>query len=288
MPLIYSRHDPRHFDARLHKSDGSGEMRQQEDDRQKKVQAAVDTINAKFGIGSGGPAPAREQFTKHTPGGVRYEQMGGGADAGLTQIIEPEKTEFDEAGYNAELQKYQQGGDAKAQREAMYGDIAGAVRDTAMRDLDRQFSEVSQKNLFGLARHGMLGSSVDAETGGDLATRYGEGKLKAQQMGMQSASDLRVQDEKTRQNLISLAQSGLDTGTAASLAQGQLASAADLARSQTAQATVGRLFDDLPQAYMQQQVMRARYPQAGMQQMQPAGYGTSVFAPKGYTGKLQS
>jgi hypothetical protein len=293
MPLIYSRYDPRRTDTRLYKGGGDGgaeQMRKDEEERQRKVQAAVDAINAKFGQGGGGaagPAPDREQFTKHTPGGVRYVGMGGSVDAELQRVDDPETTVFDEAGYNAALQQFQQGQNAqgaKSQREAMYSDIAGAVRDTAMRDLDRQYETASKRNTFGLARAGQLGGSVDAESGGELSTLYGEGKLKAEQAGQQAGSDLRVTDEKTRQALIGLAQSGLDTGTAASLAEQQMGAAADLSKSQAAGASVGRIFDDMSQAYVANQLTKARAPVNP--QGQPAGYSYGGFTPSRYTGTI--
>lgn len=230
MPLIYPPHDPRRTDARLYKGGdgGAGEMRAQEEERQRKVQQAVDAINARFGVGSGA---------------------------------------------------------AKAARDAMYTDISGAVRDTAMRDLDRQYTQASQRNKFGLARAGLLGGSVDAEAGGELQTLYGEGKLKATQAGMQAGSDLRMQDERTRQNLIGLAQSGLDTGTAASMAAGQMSAAADLAKSQAAGASVGQLFDNMSQAYLQNQVLKARYPN-GLPQQGGSGYSSNLFGTNGYVGRV--
>lgn len=235
MPIaLYSPHDPRRRDRRLWKGGdgGAGAMRAQEEERQRKVQAAVDAINAKFGVGSG-------------------------------QDVE----------------------DARILRETQYADLSGAVRDTAMRDLDRQYSAASRRNTFGLARAGLLGGSADAEAGGELATLYGEGKLRAEQAGQGAASELRSTDERTRQNLISLAQSGIDTGTAASMAAGQMGAAADLARSQAASANVGQLFDNMSQAYLQNQMLRARYP-AGLPQSS-GGYGTTAFAPSSYTGTLQ-
>ena len=208
--LIYTRHDPRFFDRRLHKGGdgGAGAMRQQEEERQAKVQAAVDAINGKFGYG----------------------------DA-----------------------------NASAQRQAMYDDVKSATRDTALRGLDKQYTTASQQNKFGLARSGLLGGSVDAESGADLTTRYGEGRIQAEQAGIGAASDLKALDEKTRQNLISLAQSGIDTGTAASLAAGQMAAAADSARSGAAVANVGDLFGNMSQAYLRQQqaLGKASVPSSG-------------------------
>lgn len=267
---------------------GAGDMRRQEEDRQQKVQQAVDAINARFGVGpqlSPGAAPTREQFTALWGGGVGDEN-GVGAS--------PATPRFDEDGYNAAMGKYNASAGlgaeaqaAKQAREAMYGDISGAVRDTAMRDLDRQYSDASRKNVFGLARNGLLGGSVDAESGGELSTLYGEGKLKAAQAGMGAASDLRASDEKSRQNLISLAQSGLDTGTAASMAAGQMSAAADLARSQSGQASVGQLFNNMSQAYVTNQVLKSRYPN-GSPQQNSSPYSYSGFGANRYTGTAQN
>ena len=204
------RHSTTPMETRLFKGGdgGAGDLRRQEEERQSKVQSAVDAINGKFGYGD----PSAQQ-----------------------------------------------------QRDAMYADLQGATRDTALRGLDKQYSTASQQNKFGLARSGLLGGSVDAESGADLTTRYGEGRIQAEQAGIGAASDLRAVDERTRQNLISLAQSGIDTGTAASLAAGQMAAAADSARSDAATANVGDLFSNMSQAYLrqQQELGRASVPSSG-------------------------
>lgn len=266
---------------------GASDMRKDEQARQAKIQSAVDAINGKFGIGSAGPvgaAPAREQFvTKGTPGTIQETEFG----AYTTPTTDDS---FDEAGYNKALAGYQtQQADvsgAKNARDALYTDISGAVKGTAMRDLDKQFTQASKQNLFGLARSGLLGGSVDAEAGGDLQTRYGEGRLKAEQAGLGAASDLRANDEKTRQNLIGLAQSGIDTGTAASLAAGQMSAAADVARSQTNSASVGDLFGNMSQAYLGNQQLKARYPNGLPQQAGNGGFFSNLFSGNDYKGRV--
>ena len=55
-------------------------------------------------------------------------------------------------------------------------DIGGATRDVATTDLDKQFSQTSKQKPWPGARSGLLGGSVDAEAGADLAQRYGEGE----------------------------------------------------------------------------------------------------------------
>lgn len=227
--LIYPPQDPRRKDQRLYKGGdgGAGAMREQEDDRQRKVQSAVDAINAKFGVGDASNAAARN---------------------------------------------------------ALYQQVHGDASSLATRDLDRQFTMASKNNLFGLARSGLLGGSADAESGADLESRYGEGKINATHAGMQASADLRSADEKTRQNLISMAQTGLDTGTAASLAASQMSAAADTARANTNSASVGRLFDDMGQAYMTNQVLRARYPN-GLPQNQGSA-STNLFSGSKYSGRV--
>jgi hypothetical protein len=323
---------------------GAGDMRRMEEDRQRRVQQAVDTINRTFGAGGGAlPAPSRDAFITRrprapgapsspggsgTPGttgapggwggwGVNGDSGGGGiggpggwnipapgtpsggglgvnGDSGWGGIGGPFDFEdiFDEDGYNRALAEWEAGkGESernRAAREAMYREISDAVSQTATRDLDRQYTDISKKNLFGLARSGLLGGSVDAEAGGQISELYGEGKLRASQLGQQAGSDLRVTDERTRQNLIGLAQSGLDTGTAASLAAGQMGAAAEAARAQGNSASVGRLFDDMGQAYLRNEYIRSRYPN-GMpgQQGSRNPYGYSGFNPGRYTGNLQ-
>lgn len=270
---------------------GASDLRAEEAARQRKIQAAVDTINAKFGItpASSAAAPSREQFTTApvagTPGGYvdvgreeqRYVAPVAGSPGG-----------FDQAAFDAAMKTFQgqQTGvsDAKTAREALYKDVGDATTGVAARDLDRQFTQASRQNLFGLARAGLLGGSVDAESGGDLQERYGEGKVRATNAGLGAASDLRSVDEKTRQNLISLAQSGIDTGTAASLAAGQMASAADTAKANSAGASVGRLFDDMGQAYLANRVNTARYPNGIPQQSSGSSFFGNLFTGKRYAG----
>lgn len=273
---------------------GAEQLRQDEAARQAKIQAAVDAINKTFGIAPAvtGTAPTREQFTSAPVAGT----PGGWVDVGRGEwrYVDPVAATpggFDQAGFDAAMKAFTDSQSAvttnKTARDALYADVGDATTQTAMRDVDRQFTDASKQNLFGLARAGLLGGSVDAESGGELAERYGEGKIKATQAGVGAASDLKSVDEKTRQNLISLAQSGIDSGTAASLAAGQSAEAAETAKANASGATVGRLFDDMGQAYLNNRVNTARYPNGVPQQ---SGSGSSffgnMFTGKGYTGKV--
>jgi hypothetical protein len=282
--LIYLKSDPRHFDRRLFKGGdgGAGQMRADEQERQRKVQMAVDTVNAQFGHGSVA-APSREQFTTTAPA----PSIAGFDDEMAMLGVQAPAPTFDEAGFAAAMKQWQDAQGAGAKREAMYTDIQDATRDVATRDLDKQFTHASNQNLFGLARSGLLGGSVDAESGADLSTRYGEGQIRATAAGQGAAADLRSVDEKTRQNLISLAQSGMDTGTAASMASGQMAAAADTARATSQGASVGRLFDDMGQAYLTNQQLKARFPASTTQGSGTPGYSNNLFAPNSYSGTVR-
>lgn len=271
MPLIYTRHDPRHFDRRLYKGGdgGAGQMRADEEARQRKVQQAIDAINVMFGAGG----PAAPMTGAQTSAAIPQTGTVG-------RLVARVRGQVADAAYPGAMDEYGRQQQAvsgnKTAREALYTDISGAVKDTAMRDVDRQYGKASKENLFGLANSGLLGGSVDAESGGELQTLYGEGKLKAAQAGQAAASDLRATDEKTRQNLISLAQSGLDVGTASSLAAGQMGAAAEVAKANANGATVGSLFDNMGQAYLANQVLKARQGVGVAGTPQAYGYGAAT------------
>lgn len=169
-------------------------------------------------------------------------------------------------------------------RDALYSDQKTAVYDLNKREVDRQASEAERMNRFGLARTGLLGGSVNVDSVADLDRRTNEGLMRAGGIADQAAADLKTQDERTRSNLISLAQSGIDTGTAAQQALKGLEVNSANAASARAGATVGGLFNDLSQAYLINQQNQGR--QAGMQ------YGTQwngVSNPRtGVSGTVQN
>ena len=273
---------------------GADQLRADELARQAKVQAARDAINAKFGITPSGPvgvAPTQAQFTTAgTPGSPGGQVESGRNGSTYMPAVAATPGGFDQAGFDAAMKAFQSGqtdvSGAKTARDALYTDIGDATTQTATRDLDKQFTRASDQNIFGLARAGLSGGSVDAESGGDLQSRYGEGKIRAKQAGIGAASDLKSVDEKTRQNLIGLAQSGIDTGTAASLAAGQSAAAADVARANTAGASIGQLFDNMGQAYLNNRVATAQYPNGLPQQSSGSSFFGNLFTGKGYSGKV--
>lgn len=166
-----------------------------------------------------------------------------------------------------ETYDYWADGDPTNSRDAMYASQKTAVYDLNKKEVDRQATEAERNNRFGLARSGLLGSSVDVDSNAELDRRTNEGLMRAGGIADQSAADFRVADERTRSNLISMAQSGIDTGTAAQMALGGLKANADSVAQARAGSTVGGLFNDLSQAYLMNQVNagRAAGTQAGGQ-----------------------
>lgn len=222
----------------------------------------------------------RNKWQGYNPDGTRLLFKGGDGGAGQLRDDEAARQQKVQAAVDAINGQFKQAGTAQ------YDDLGNAVTGVAKNDLDRQFKAANNNNIFGLARSGLLGGSVDAESGADLATRYGEGQIKAEQAGQGAASDLQSTDERTRQNLIGLAQSGIDTGTAASLAASQTASAAQAAKSAIPSATVGDMFSDLGQAYLMNTQNRARYPNGLPQQANAGPSFGNLFTGKNYAGTV--
>lgn len=152
--------------------------------------------------------------------------------------------------YQARNFEYWADGDPANARSKMYDQQKAAVYDLNKAEVDRQAQVAERTNRFGLARTGLIGGSADVDSNAELNRRTNEGLIRAGGIADQSAADLKLQDEKTRSNLISMAQSGIDTGTAAQMALNGLSVNADQAAAQRNGATIGSLFGDLSQAYL--------------------------------------
>jgi hypothetical protein len=205
-----------------------------------------------------------------------------GGDGGAEQARQDEERRQAkiQAGVDAINSKFNDPARAKS-----YDALAGTVRDLNMLDVDQQMGEASRQNMFGLARAGLTGGSVDAESGAELARRYNEGRIKSVQAGQQAAAGLKTTDEGARQNLISLAQTGMDTGAAATMSANQMAAAAESANANSNTHTVADLFRGLNQAYMQQQYLNAR--PAANPAPNTGFFGGSAFG-RGYSGTVRN
>ena len=178
-----------------------------------------------------------------------FGEFGFGDDSGSGTGITAE----DPSQYQAQNYEYWADGDPANSRSKMYNEQKSAVYDLNKAEVDRQAQVAERTNRFGLARTGLIGGSADVDSNAELNRRTNEGLIRAGGIADQSAADLKLQDEKTRSNLVSMAQSGIDTGTAAQMALNGLSVNADQAAAQRNGATIGSLFGDLSQAYLANQ-----------------------------------
>lgn len=308
---------------------GDGGAQKMEEQRQRRVQSAIDAINAIFSgqdrVVPIGPATSFDpNSTYYNADGTRWTAPTASGQGDLVKVYRPaaagtepardangaEYGSGGAAGFGvlrpgaAEtygLDRYGREGDLRTapldydainrriasgdlytgtqtikgmSRQGLYDDQRKAVTDLNRRDVDRQFLDAERQNRFGLARAGLSGGSADIDSNAELTRRTNEGLIKAAGIGDQAAADLQTADERSRQNLISMAQSGIDTGQAAQMALSQLDANSANAASARSGATVGNLFGDLAQAYLYgQQQQGARAGAAPYQQWMPGTNG---------------
>ena len=210
-------------------------------DRRQRLEQFEQEQSIAFGGGAIGAWP------RHKGEKLRPHKGGGGGDGGARQMEEERQARI-----NAAVSQINNIFNNKVpeSREQMYTNQRQAVYDLNTRDVNRQAADAERLNRFALARNGLLGGSADVDSGFEINRMTNEGLMKAGGIADQAAADLRMSDERTRGNLISMAQSGIDTGTAQQMALSGLAANAEAAKSSAAAATVGDLFSGLSAAYM--------------------------------------
>ncbi len=229
--------------------DPGAEARRQEEERQARIKAAEAEINAIFN----NQVKKTRMVEKMVPLGDGEGMFG---NVPVPRMVE---------------ETYWEAGDPANSRQTLYKQQRDAVYDLNKREVDRQAAVAERLNRFGLARTGLLGGSVNVDSVAELDRRTNEGLMRAGGIAQAAADELEANDEKTRINLISTAQSGIDTGAAAQQALSGLKANANQASGARVGATVGSLFNDLSQAYLFNQQNQGR--QSGMQ------YGNQWFGP---------
>jgi len=207
----------------------------------------IDQLQAQLSAEFGGPALAAWP----TKPGQRLRPHKGG-DGGAKQAQEQEAKR--QARIDAATQSINNIF-AGSGRDAMYDDQKQAVYDINKQEIDKQYSDAERANRFGLARSGLLGGSAAIDSNAELTDNMDKGLMKAVGLGDAAASDLKNQDEQARQSLISLAQSGIDTGTAQTMALRQLNANAQAAQGAAQGATIGNLFSNMSKAYLTRQLL---------------------------------
>jgi hypothetical protein len=141
-------------------------------------------------------------------------------------------------------------------RQALYDQQKRAVTEINKLDVDKQYRHAERQTRYGLARAGLLGGSEDINVNEELKERQNKGLMQAAALGDSAAAELKTQDERARQSLISMAQSGIDVGSAQKMAMSQLDAAAQNASGEGKVASVDSLFGDMTQAYLRNQRMQ--------------------------------
>lgn len=144
------------------------------------------------------------------------------------------------------------------ERQKQHGDFLSALRKYYTDDVNRQKTVADRNSKFALARSGLTGGSAAVDAGRTAGEEYQKGLLTAENRAQSGLSSLRQQDEASRMGLIQLAQSGLDSTTAASRA---LANTRSDLSGQLADSTakgIGDVFAGTTAVYKQQQEAAAR------------------------------
>lgn len=101
------------------------------------------------------------------------------------------------------------------QRAQQIQDFVQALRSYYGQDLDRQKAINDRELRFALARNGVIGGSTQLDQQRNAGEMFQRGVLDAEQRAQSAGAQLHGQDAQTRLNLLSMAQTGLDAGTAA-------------------------------------------------------------------------
>lgn len=273
--MIFSKHNGYSPDGRrlCHKGGDGGAkaMQRQEAERQARINAAIKAINDIFdppsyrqGINAanefdpnktyynkdGSVFDGKKHFSLGNSGNL-FNQLVGGIGSivsGAGNALDMDK--INKAIANGELFTGVETVKPENSREKLYDEQRQAVYDINSRDVNRQYGDAEKANRFGLARNGLMGGSADVDSNARLQEMTNEGLVKAGGIADNAAANLRASDESARQSLISMAQSGIDTGTAQQMAQQQLESSSQKAQGERSGASIGNLFGGLSQAYL--------------------------------------
>lgn len=130
-------------------------------------------------------------------------------------------------------------------RAPLYNNLYGDVLDTHTADLNEQFGDAQRTAKFNLARRGMTGSSVDADSRSELSDRHNEAAIRAAQLAEQAKQGLIANDEQTRSRLVQQAYGGLGATSVAQQAYNQATVNAQQAAADSRLSNLGQVFADL-------------------------------------------
>ena len=160
---------------------------------------AMSWLNA--GVAIGGAVLGNRQQKKADKKNRQLENEASAYEADRQQRIDLTRGQIDQAFESPRRQK-------------QYGDYAAALRDYLGGELVRQKRDSSRDLKFALARAGQVGGSVAADSQAKLGDEYSRGALQNERNVQGSLASLKNQDQLARNQLLQLADSGLDATTA--------------------------------------------------------------------------
>lgn len=139
------------------------------------------------------------------------------------------------------------------ERQAQYNDFVNAVREKYLGDASKQKAIADRETKFATARSGLTGGSRDVDAKRQLGEEYTQGILQAENRAQSALGDLKAQDNSSRMNLIQMAQSGLDAGTAATRAMANVKAGTAGALADSTTQGLGDIFANSAGIYRKQQ-----------------------------------
>lgn len=144
------------------------------------------------------------------------------------------------------------------ERAKQIEDYRLATQQLLQQDLDREKAGADRNTRFAMARLGLSGGSADVDQNKNIAETYQRGVLDAVRQAQGAAAQLQGSDQQSRQNLIALAQSGVDATTSAQQANESLRVNLANARSQVAPSAANQAFAGFADIYRASQEQRGR------------------------------
>lgn len=155
------------------------------------------------------------------------------------------------AAATAETARKKQVADATAAIERAFGgkgrkdqlsDFINALRGEFTTEAGRQKTLADRRAKFSLARSGLTGGSAAADVKVDIGRQFQTGLLESERLAQGSLADLVAADQRSKLNLIGLAQGGASVSDAARNAATALQSNIAGARAGTAVTSLGDIF----------------------------------------------
>ncbi len=133
-------------------------------------------------------------------------------------------------------------------RRPLYAQAQQDSKNLMLHQLDRQRQDTTRSAMFNLARRGITGGSNDVNTNARILEDYNKGLLTAGNKAQTVGDNLRLQDGRTKNNLIAQARSGLSMTQAVQQAlQGAQQNTAFATQSAQAQ-SIGNAFSNIAAA----------------------------------------